>query len=215
MKGKIAILWGIVFVLAAIPFVFIATTCVMQSDDPRIPLVPDMANQPKFKAQSLNPFFADRRAMRPRIAGTVARGEWYANPIVHDGTLAGEWALTIPETVNEEFIQRGQKTYTIYCAPCHGFKGNGEGSVAKRAGQLREGTWTPPTSLHGATVKQQPPGQIFYAITHGIRVMPAHGPQIVPYDRWAIVAYVQALQRNPNAAANDAPPENRGAVQKK
>jgi mono/diheme cytochrome c family protein len=215
MKKYIIISLCIVLIVAASPFAFIATMRMIKSDNPRIHLIPDMDNQPKFKAQSMNPFFADRRAMRPRIAGTVARGEWYANPIIHDGTLAGAWATEIPETVTEELIQRGQGKFTIYCVPCHGQAGNGDGIVAKRAAQWQEGTWTPPTSLHDATVKQQPPGQIFYTISHGIRTMPTYGAQIAPYDRWAIVAYVRTLQQNPNTNPTGAPSENSGALEKK
>lgn len=214
MKGKIAILLGIVLLVAATPFAFIAAMRMVKSDNPRIHLIPDMDNQPKFKAQSVNPFFADKRAMRPRIAGTVARGEWYANPIVRDGTLAGAWAAEIPETVTEEMVQRGQGKFATYCVPCHGQEGNGDGIVAKRAAQLQEGTWTPPTSLHDPTVKQQPPGQIFYTISYGIRTMPAYGAQILTYDRWAIVAYVKTLQQNANANPNSASPQNPDAQPK-
>lgn len=156
----------------------------------------DMAAQPKFKSQSENPFFADRRAMRMRIPGATARGEWSANPLARDGAVAGEWAATIPIPVDEGIMQRGRQNYIIFCAPCHGQTGGGDSVTAQRANQLKEDAWTPPAVLRNATVLQQPPGQIYNTIAHGIRTMPAHGPQIVPEDRWAIVAYVKTLQRS-------------------
>lgn len=214
MKPPIILALCILIVLAAAPFVFIAKMRVTRSDSTRIHLIPDMDNQPKFKAQSQNLFFDDARSMRPRIPGTVARGEWYANPIIHDGTVSGEWAIRIPEKITPEFIQKGREQYNVFCAPCHGLAGDGDGIIAQRADRLKEGTWTPPTSMHSEAVLQQPVGQIFDAITNGVRNMPAYGHQIRPEDRWAIVAYIQALQRSRNASLNDVPSEYRDALKR-
>ncbi|MBN2328841.1 MAG: cytochrome c, partial [Candidatus Omnitrophica bacterium] len=214
MKNYIIIGLCIVIVLAAAPFVIIAKMRVTRSDSTRIHLIPDMDSQPKFKAQSQNLLFADKRAMRPRIPGTAARGEWYANPIIHDGTVSGEWALRIPGKITPELIQEGRKHYDVYCAPCHGLAGFGEGVIAQRAERLEEGTWTPPTSLHSETVLQRPAGHVFNTITNGIRNMPAYGQQIRPEDRWAIVAYIKALQRSQNASIDDVPPEYRDALKR-
>lgn len=215
MKNYLIIGSCIALLLAMTPFVIIAKMRVMKSENTRIHIIPDMDSQPKFKAQGMNAMFADRRAMRPRMPGTVARGEWYANPIVRHGTVAGEWAMQIPVEITQTFLQQGQKNYEIFCAPCHGLAGYGDGIIAQRADRLQEGTWTPPTSLHGETVLERPPGHLYNTISHGIRNMPAYGSQIRPYDRWGIVAYIRALQLSQNARLEDVPPEYRDALMKR
>jgi mono/diheme cytochrome c family protein len=117
-----------------------------------------------------------------------------------------------PLAVDLGVLQRGRERYDIYCAPCHGLAGYGDGSVAKRAEALQEGTWTPPTSFHTELIRQRPDGHIFNTISNGIRNMPAYGPQIPVADRWAIVAYVRALQRSQNATVDDVPPEIRAQL---
>jgi mono/diheme cytochrome c family protein len=96
--------------------------------------------------------------------------------------------------VTESLVRRGQNRFDIFCAPCHGLDGYGDGPVAKRADALQEGTWVPPSSYHTDLVRQRPVGFIFNTITHGIRNMPAYGPQIPVADRWAIVSYVRELR---------------------
>jgi mono/diheme cytochrome c family protein len=111
-------------------------------------------------------------------------------------------------------MKRGQQRYNIYCAPCHGLAGEGDGLVAKRAQELQQGTWAfPPTSLHSEAVRPQPVGQLFNTITNGVRKMPAYGAQISVQDRWAIVLYVRALQRTQNARPEDVPPETLKAME--
>lgn len=93
----------------------------------------------------------------------------------------------------------------MFCAPCHGLSGYGNGPVAIRAEELEQGTWTPPASFHTELVRERPAGHIFNTISNGIRNMPAYGPQIPVEDRWAIVAYVRALQRSRDAKISDLP----------
>ena len=100
------------------------------------------------------------------------------------------------------------------CATCHGISGNGNGLVHIRAASLGEGTWTPPTDLTSQTVVDRPVGYIYNSIKNGIRNMPAYGPQIDIEDRWAIVAYVRALQLSRNATVEDLPDAERAALQK-
>lgn len=198
--------------LAIIPFVLITRARSTKFDKPRFHLIPDMDNQQKFKTESANPIFADGRAMRPAVAGTVARGQLREDEHFYRGVVNGDWATTFPMTVTPAVMARGKARFDIYCAPCHGLDGSGEGIVGKRAERLAEGTWTPPSNYHTEVVRGRPVGHLFNTISNGIRNMPAYGPQIPEADRWAIVAYVRALQRSQMASVNDVPAEERTAL---
>ncbi|MFI5143406.1 MAG: c-type cytochrome [Thermoanaerobaculales bacterium] len=196
----------ILLALALVPFALIARSRATTSSQPRIQIIRDMARQPKFKTQAANPLFADGRAMRPAVAGTVARGELHEDAAFWAGRDAGGWVTAFPLQVTAELMRRGQERYDIYCSPCHGLSGYGDGPVAKRADALQEGTWTPPSSYHTDLVRSRPAGHLFNTITNGIRNMPAYGAQIPVADRWAIVAYVRALELSQNATIADVPP---------
>jgi len=204
---------AIVTALALVPLAMIAKARTTTSARPRINIVPDMDNQPKFRAQQANPLFADGRAMRPPVAGTLARGELRDDPALFAGkTGAGEWVSAIPVPVTAQLLRRGQERYDVFCAPCHGLSGYGDGIVARRADRLQEGTWTPPSSLHTDLVRSRAEGALYNTIVNGIRNMPAYGSQIPVADRWAIVAYVRALQRSQNARVADVPAELRSEL---
>jgi len=203
---------AVVVALSWVPLAMIARARVTTSPKPRIHVVPDMDNQPKFKAQARNPLFADLRSMRPDVPGTVARGELDEDDALDRGKRGDEWVTTIPVPVTDALLARGRQRFDIYCSPCHGLAGYGDGMVAKRAEALQEGTWTPPSSFHTDLVRSRPVGHIFNTITHGIRNMPAYGPQIPVADRWAIVSYVRALQRSQNATIDDVPPQLRAQL---
>ena len=198
--------------LALIPLALIARARVTTSSRPRIQLIQDMGRQPKFKTQSADPMFADGRAMRPEVPGTVAHGERHEDAAFWTGRGADGWVTAFPVPVTDALLRRGQERYDIFCAPCHGLAGYGDGTVAKRADALQEGTWTPPSSYHTDLVRQRPLGFIFNTITNGIRNMPAYGPQIPASDRWAIIAYVRALERSQDARIDDVPPALRPAL---
>ncbi|RJP21909.1 MAG: cytochrome c [Candidatus Omnitrophota bacterium] len=198
--------------LALLPLLFIARARVVRSDRTRIHLIQDMDNQPKFKAQSSNPLFADRRAMRPRVLGTVAREQLNEDTRLYLGMSNGEFVPTNPLPITEALLKRGQERYDIFCAACHGLAGYGDGMVAIRADELQEGTWTPPTSYHNDLMREREDGHLFNTITNGIRNMAAYGPQIPAQDRWAIVAYIRALQRSQNAKLEDVPEELRASL---
>jgi len=104
--------------------------------------------------------------------------------------------------VTEETLRVGRDKYNVFCAPCHGFAGEGDGMVHKRAETLGQG-WVPPSNLHQEYLRLQPVGELFNSITNGVRNMPAYGPQIEPDDRWAIVMYVRALQRSRASGLGD------------
>lgn len=199
-------------VLSFIPLALIARLREMKVPYPRVQIVPDMDKQPKFRAQRANPLFADGRADRPEVAGTVARGHADTDTHFYKGQVNGEWATTFPMPVTMEMMHRGQERFGIYCTPCHGLAGAGDGVVNSRAERLQEGTWTPPSNLASDLVVNRPVGHLYNTITNGIRNMPAYGSQIPPADRWAIVAYVRALQRSQHASVDDVPSELRPSL---
>ncbi len=199
---------AVIAVLALLPLALVAKARVATSPRPRVHLIFDMDNQPKFKAQSANPLFADGRAMRLPVPGTVARGTLVPQEVA-TGRKGVQWLEVIPVPVDRQLLLRGQERYNIFCAPCHGYSGYGDGAVQRRAERLEEGTWTPVASFHTETARARPVGYIFNAITNGVRTMPPYGAQIPVEDRWAIVAYVKALQRSQWATLADVPKEVR------
>jgi mono/diheme cytochrome c family protein len=169
-----------------------------------------MDQQPKFKAQATNPLFADGRAMRPETPGTVARGAAPVDDRLYRGLIGGNWATENAMPIDELLVKRGRKLFDVYCAQCHGLDGYGRGPVAVRAERLQEGTWIPPLSMHEETVRNREDGHLYNTIANGIRTMPSYGDQIAPADRWAVVAYVRALQRSQATTVEDVPEERRG-----
>jgi mono/diheme cytochrome c family protein len=193
--------------IGLIPFALIAKARVTTMDKPRIHIVRDMDNQPKYKAQAENTLFLDGRAMRQPVPGAVARGElleddhYYRGQVVKGGQKA--WAERFPEQVevDEALLARGRERYDIYCAVCHGFAGGGDGMVDQRVktrivqGVSGMGGWATPANLHAEQIAGQPLGQLYNTIANGKANMPPYGAQVPVHDRWAIVAYVRALQR--------------------
>lgn len=207
--------------LALLPPVLAARARSAKSGAPRVHVVYDMDNQEKYKAQHPNYAFADGRAMRPPVAGTVARGELYSEDHLNQGyrqeQTAADNAVTwfdgLPPEISltRELLERGRDRFMIFCAPCHGYDGSGNGPVARRAEELAEGSWVAPLSMNDPLVRSRPDGHIFNTITNGIRTMPAYD-RIPPADRWAIVAYVRALQRAADASIDDVPAEMRSEL---
>jgi len=198
--------------VALVPLALIARARVVTSPNPRVHLIFDMDNQPKFRAQAANPLFADGRAMRPPVPGTVRFGDGAGDPALTEGREGESWIGAMPVAVTPQLLQRGRERYDVFCSPCHGLSGYGNGPVAVRADALQEGTWTPPSSLHTDLVRQRPDGHLYNTVKNGIRNMPAYGAQIPVADRWAIVAYVRALQLSQNGAVSDVPAELRGSL---
>ncbi len=166
-----------------------------------IELFDDMVRQPKYKAQSHSAFFADGRTDRPIPSNTVARGELQADDHRHRGKAAdGSFARGFPADlpVTHELMARGQQRYTIYCAPCHGALGDGQG-ITKPYGM----TATP--TYHDDRLRQMPEGELFNTITNGFNTMMPYGDKLPPDDRWAVIAYLRALQRAQNGREVDVP----------
>lgn len=176
------------------------------SDDPPIHLNPNMDRQQKYLPQAQSEFFVDGMTMRKPVAGTVARGELNEDNAYYRGRDERDSLIAkIPVAVTMQLLQRGQERFNIYCSPCHGKIGDGKGIVVQR-GML------PPPSFHDERILKVPDGHIFDVISNGIRNMPTYRHQIPVPDRWAIVAYLRALQRSQNATLNDIPAEMRGSV---
>jgi mono/diheme cytochrome c family protein len=162
----------------------------------------NMYDQPKYDIQEESTFFADHRAMRPLVDGVVST-EQETDPRIAQGRLEDQsgYVLTIPaEVVDdprsgglEKMVARGKVRYGIYCAPCHDGTGNGDGLVKKRAIASGATAFVPPT-FHQDRIRHMPDGQLFATITNGKNNMPPYAMQIPVSERWAIVAYVRALQ---------------------
>jgi mono/diheme cytochrome c family protein len=215
MRAYVIPLSIIAILLALLPFLLIAKTRLTRSDLPRVHLIPDMDNQPRYNTQARNTQFIDQRAMRPAVEGAVAANEFFDDlfitgkitDVVDENNPDAQWTTAYPDAVEitQNFMLRGEKQYQVFCSSCHGLSGDGAGMIGQRAELLQEGTWTSPPSYHTDTLRDTPLGSIYNTINNGIRNMPAHGPQIKPADRWAIVAYVKALQKSQNAAFNEVP----------
>ncbi len=205
---------AILVVLAPIPVLLIAWAREVPSSRPRLTLFMDMDVQPKYKAQNESPLFVDNREERPQVPGSVPRGRLDNDTKFVYGKEGDNWVRTFPESVpvNLETMQRGRERFTIYCAPCHGQSGDGDGLVSARASQRMEANWVPPVQLYATAVRFQPVGQLFGTISNGVRKMPAYGSQIPPADRWAIVLYLQALQRSQSGTVDDLPEEVRKKI---
>ena len=146
-----------------------------------------MAEQPKIEPLEPSTFFDAYQSARPDIAGTVAREAELEPPWLTTGRQAGQLIQTMPITVTEEFLRTGQEQYDVYCAPCHGLAGFGQGMVVQRG-------FPKPPNLHTIRLRQAPDGYYFDVISNGFGRMFGYGPQIEPVDRWAVIAYVRALQ---------------------
>lgn len=163
----------------------------------------DMHNQAKYKPFAQNPFFADDRASRPLVAGVVARGHLDEDEAFFKGVSSGAPVATNPLGSSREVLLRGQERFNIYCAPCHGYDGQGHGTVPTRLEQVGK-AWAV-ANLTDPSKVVLPNGQIFNTISNGRNTMRGYGSQIPVEDRWAIVLYVRALQRGQHPGPGDRP----------
>lgn len=172
------------------------------SRKPPIEVFPDMDRQPKLRPQTETAFvgWQDGLTSRKPVPGTIARSANYELNERTTGYLPGttNFVEVIPVPVTEELLERGQRKFNIYCSPCHGQQGNGKG-VTTKLGMATV------ANLHDPRIVKLNDGEIFNTITHGKNLMGAYGPNIAPEDRWAVVAYVRALQRSWLATMEDVP----------
>ena len=179
------------------------------SRKPPIEIFSDMDRQPKIRPQTPSEFFADGRASRPPVEGTVARGSHFLDEPLNTGMLTGttNFVAVNPMKVTDQLMARGQQRFQIYCSPCHGLQGDGNG-VVKNFGMATT------RSLHEPRIVQMTDGEIFNVITHGRNTMGPYGPQVRVEDRWAVVAYVRALQLAQLGQPGDLPPNQKVALRK-
>ena len=184
------------------------------SRKPPLYIFPDMDWQPKQRPQTSSDFFKDGLGSRLPVDGTVARGTAYEDNVVNTGRLptpgVTNFVEHIPVPVTELLMARGRERYTISCAPCHGATGAGNGVVTKLG-------MTTIADLHdvlGRKVPQQRDGELFNTISHGKGLMQGYAANLDINDRWAIVAYVRALQRSRLAVLADVPAEDLGKIKK-
>lgn len=160
----------------------------------------DMANQPKYRPQAPSEFFADGRSGRPLIENTVARGS-----LANDELAVPKDSNAFPLPIDKTLLERGEARYNIYCTPCHGLQGDGNGMIVMR-GMKR------PPSYDIDRLRQSPNGYYYDVITNGFGSMYSYSAQIPPKDRWAIIAYVRALQLSRNARASELPESLRAKI---
>jgi mono/diheme cytochrome c family protein len=158
----------------------------------------DMHVQPRQNPLSKSDFFADGRSARPRVEGTVARGEFDAGDYFRTGKIGANPGDYMPFPVTAEVLSRGRERFNIYCAPCHSRVGDGEGFIPTR------GFGRKPPSYHIERLEKAPVGYIFGVMTEGFGIMQDYSSQISPRDRWCIVAYIRALQLSQHATVADA-----------
>ncbi|NOZ08657.1 MAG: cytochrome c [FCB group bacterium] len=165
-----------------------------------IHLNPNMDTQKRYDPQAASGFFIDGRTMRPPVPGTVARDGLRLDDAFYRGEDGkGQEIKYIPVDLDENLLARGEERYNIYCSPCHSELGDGKGIVMQYNFPI------PPPSFHTEKVRDFTDGYLFKVITNGVRNMPAYRHQIKVRDRWAIVAYIRALQLSQNASAEDVP----------
>jgi len=167
----------------------------------------DMFNQPASKPLSRNDFFQDNHmASRPVVAHTVARGQLYEDEAFYTGKLGTNLVTTLPVPVTRELLERGRERFEIYCSVCHGRTGEGNGMVIQRGFPV-------PPSYHIDRLRQAPVGHFFDVITQGYGIMYSYAERVEPADRWAIAAYIRALQLSHNMKLAELPASERAKLE--
>jgi mono/diheme cytochrome c family protein len=167
-----------------------------------------MAETGREKPLDQSAFFEDGRLARPLVPGTVARGELKADAPFYTGKVGDALVEPLPVPLTRALLERGRERYEIFCTPCHGRVGTGEGAVTKRG--LR-----PPPSYHIPRLREVPLGYFFDVMTNGFGVMPDYAAQVPPADRWAIAAYIRTLQVSQGIPVADLTAEERAALDQK
>jgi mono/diheme cytochrome c family protein len=166
----------------------------------------DMHDQPKYKPFRQSEFFADGRAMRPFVAGTVARGTLREDTPYYTGKAGDDFVAELPVAVTADLLERGRGEFQVFCSPCHGRTGMGDGMIAQRG-------FKRPISYHVDRLRHVPVGYFFDVITNGYGAMSDYAAQVPVADRWAIVAYVRTLQLSQYAPAADVPADRHAELE--
>ena len=191
-----------IYALAVISIVSIMGFRGTTFTEPPLELFPDMDAQSKYKPQGTSEFFADGRTDRLPVAGTIARGNLKDDEFLHYGKNGDAWAKGFPMDITSEVLDLGAAKYAIYCTPCHGGTGDGNG-VTKFRGMAVTPTY------HDDRLRDMPEGEIYNTVTNGIRLMGGYADKLSTEERWAVIAYMRVLQRAQNASVEDVPQANR------
>lgn len=162
----------------------------------------DMHIDPRYDPLSPSTIFPDGRSERPRVPGTVARGQLRTDELLYTGRINGQPANVFPFPITKADLDRGQQRYDIYCTPCHDFTGSGEGMIVRRG-------FPAPPSYHTAKLMNAPVGHFFDVMTNGYGTMFSYADRVSVKDRWRIAAYIRALQLSQDATVNDVPASER------
>jgi mono/diheme cytochrome c family protein len=165
----------------------------------------DMHDQPKYKPFRESEIFADKRSARPLVEGTVARGSLREDAVYFTGKVGNEFVEEIPVKVTTDLLSRGRNRFEIFCSPCHGRTGRGDGMVVRRG-------FKAPSSYHVDRLRHMPIGYFYDVITNGYGAMADYAAQVPPEDRWAIAAYIRALQLSEYAPVTDVPEDRRAEL---
>ena len=165
----------------------------------------DMHDAPRYEPLEANPFFANDAASRPLVANTVARGLLREDTHLNEGKVNGQLATTFPMPVTAEVMARGQERFNVFCSPCHGRTGSGNGMVVQRG-------FRAPPSYHEDRLRNAPVGYFFDVMTNGFGAMQDYSAQVPVADRWAIAAYIRALQLSQRATVDDVPANRRAEL---
>jgi mono/diheme cytochrome c family protein len=165
-----------------------------------------MHNQPRYKSLAQSDFFADGRSARPRIEGTVARGQLRLNEALYTGKVNGTEITAFPFPITKDDLLRGQDRFNVYCSPCHSRTGDGLGQVVRRG-------FRQPPSYYSQKLIDAPVGHFFDVMTNGFGAMPSYASRVAPDDRWKIAAYIRALQFSASATLADVPADQRNNIQ--
>jgi len=169
----------------------------------------DMHVQPRYNPYDPTDFFGDGQSARLPVAGTVPRGDLTLGPdeLLYTGKLNGQPSEAFPFPVTKEIVERGRERYDVFCSPCHGYTGDGDGMIVQRG-------FRRPPSLYDDRLKTAAAGHYFDVITNGFGAMPSYASRVEPDDRWRIAAYIRVLQLSENAAIDDVPPDQRAQLER-
>ncbi len=156
----------------------------------------DMYDQPRYEIYEPSTIFRDGASSRPQVEGTVARGDLRGDAHLHEGKIDGKEVDTFPFAVDRATLELGRERYLIYCSPCHGRAGDGRGMVVRRG-------FSPPPTFHSEYFRKIPVGHFYTVITHGYGAMYSYAARIPVEHRWAIAAYIRALQYSRSASPGD------------
>ncbi len=165
----------------------------------------DMHDNPRHEPLEASTFFADGRALRMPVEHTVPRGSLRTDEHLYTGKIGGQLADTLPVAATPELLARGRERFNVFCSPCHGRTGRGDGMVVQRG-------FRPPPTFHVDRLRSAPVGYYFDVITHGFGAMQDYASQVPVPDRWAISAYIRALQISQHASVEDVPADKRAAL---